>query len=110
MQTIRTGFAPEQHGFKFPNDFEFSDFLHIQLPFGPFPALPVGQIVCGLWGGMRFAALDYYDAQKPIRPFVEANDISLRLFFYLWARQLASLDHGVVQNVFRLTQSTQEPL
>jgi hypothetical protein len=59
-----TAFTPSQHGFPFANWFPSgTPILHVPTPFG---RIPVGDAGGGVCGGMVFAALDLYAADRPV--------------------------------------------
>lgn len=101
MNQVRTNFIPEQHGFKFRNSFDFPDLFQFKLPFIRSVPISIDDLVYGLCGGMCFASLDYFNANKPIPEFTNADDINVKLFFHLWERQLESFSSGVVRRVFK---------
>jgi hypothetical protein len=101
VDTVLTGFKPEQHGFKFVNRFDLSEFNSISLPFIRFSHIALGNVVYGLCGGMSFAAIDYFHAEKAVPTVDQVDDISLKLFLYLWNRQMTSLAQGTVIKVFQ---------
>jgi hypothetical protein len=101
MEQGRTAFHPQQDGFKFINRFDFPDFFQLKLPFIRFAPISLGELVYGLCGGMCFAALDYFHAKLPIPSFTDVDEVSLKLFRYLWERQLSSLSANVVHKVFK---------
>jgi hypothetical protein len=97
MEEFRTTFKRPDHAFKFANRFEFPYLFHINLPlFGP---KGIDDIVYGLCGGMCFAALDYFNKGKQVPEFDEVDNINLRLFRYLWTRQLETLGFSVIQKL-----------
>jgi hypothetical protein len=100
MQNVMTTFSPQLNGLKFINRFEIPDFLKLNLPLFPNSPLHITDIVYGLCGGMCFTALDYFNVGKAVPAYTDINDISLGLFYYLWKRQLASLDHKVIEKLF----------
>ncbi len=57
----RAGFRPSQHGFGFPNSWPPAPAISIRTPAG---RLGVGNAALGLCGGMVFAALDYWQADR----------------------------------------------
>ncbi len=101
MEQKRTPFTPQQNGFKFVNRFDFPDFFQFKLPFIRFTSISLGEMVYGLCGGMCFTALDYFHSGKPLPAFTDVDDINLKLFFYLWERQLSSLSSDVVHRVLK---------
>lgn len=100
MQNVMTAFSPQADGLKFINRFEIPDFLKLNLPLFPNSPLHITDIVYGLCGGMVFTALDYFNAGRTVPTYTNINDISLGLFYYLWKRQLTSLDHEVIEKLF----------
>jgi hypothetical protein len=50
---------------------------------------------------MCFAALDYFYTNLQIPEVVEVDDINLKLFTYLWERQLDSLSRSVILKLFQ---------
>jgi len=101
MEQHRTPFVPQQAGFKFINQFDFPDFFQLKLPFIRFAPISIGEVMYGLCGGMCFAALDYFNAPKPIPTLTDVDEIPLKLFYYLWVRQLDSLSAEAVHKVFK---------
>jgi hypothetical protein len=101
MEQHRTPFISHQTGFKFINRFDFPDFFELKLPFMRFAPISLGEVVYGLCGGMCFAALDYFNVPKPIPILTNVDEIPLKLFYYLWERQLDSLSADAVHKVFK---------
>ena len=101
MAVKRTDFSPVLHGFKFTNRFDFPDFFQFKLPFIRVVPLSLAEVIYGLCGGMCFAALDYFHSNVSVPEFTSPDDISLRLFYYLWEKQLQSLDSKVLRKVFK---------
>jgi hypothetical protein len=104
METVKTGFNPPINGFRFANCFDLADFLRIDLPIDlSFLRLgdQLGRVVYGLCGGMCYAALDYHIAQMNVPVYEDPDEISYRLFRYLWHRQLDSLKSPVLGNVIK---------
>jgi hypothetical protein len=96
METGKTSFDNQNHGFHFGNRFEFPDVLNVRLSF-----LKLTDIVYGLCGGMSFAAIDYYKLGLPVPDFDQPEEISVKLFRYLWNRQLDSLRGGTLRKLVR---------
>ena len=85
MATVRTGFLPIEHGFRFPNLFEYVP----PWPFGDRQGrLPYS---FGLCGGMCFAALDYWHAGIPVPMAENPPQPGTSLYGYLVRRQVASM-------------------
>lgn len=80
-----TSFTPEQHGFRFDNQFVNDN------PGNVFGAQVWDWKSTGLCGGWCYAALDYYFAQTPIpsQPFRPAN--GTLLYSYLYDRQVTEV-------------------
>ncbi len=100
MERARSGFTPLVNGLKFANHFELVNFSKVSLPLFHTRPISLGRIVYGLCGGMCFAALDYYTAGRSIPDIVHVKEISRRLFWYLWQRQLNSMRIGMLFRVF----------
>jgi hypothetical protein len=98
MASVSTKFDPKDDGFRFENSFDFPVLFNMNLSFPAFKA--IGDIVYGLCGGMCCAALDYHLAGKPVPTESEVNNISLKLFRYLWVRQLNTLSTSVLEKLF----------
>lgn len=96
---LMTQFKPSQNGFKFINRFELPIFERVahMMWLGDLRA----DLVYGLCGGMCSAALDFFHAQRPIPAVSQVEKIDLNLFFYLWERQLDTLDAGVLAKLFK---------
>jgi hypothetical protein len=79
-----TMFSPTIHGFKFQNDGFKNDYI---------PEFEIR--TDALCGGMAYAALDYYYANKPIpkQPFRPAVQTPLRT--YIYNRQVASIENNL---------------
>jgi len=101
MQKVRTNFTPIKNGFKFENSFDFPDFFEFKLPIIRVAPIFLDDMVYGLCGGMCFASLDYFNAGNTLPKYTDPDDISLKLFQYLWERQLKSLSSSVVRKVFK---------
>jgi hypothetical protein len=97
MTTASTNFDPKVHGFRFVNNFDFPNLFNMGLAFPGFRA--IGEIVYGLCGGMCCAALDYYLDGKPVPVESNVDSISLKLFRYLWMRQLNTLTTSVLEKL-----------
>ncbi|MBL7781961.1 MAG: hypothetical protein JNM22_12140 [Saprospiraceae bacterium] len=85
LNSQRTAFNPQVHGFKFTNDFtvEFEFGFGIKARYG------------GQCGGMAYSALDYFKSNRPIptqgfRPFTGSI-----LQSYIYSRQISSLKENV---------------
>jgi hypothetical protein len=100
METVKTDFNNQQHGFQFKNSFDFPTLLHYYLPMN-FP-LPVamGDVTYGLCGGMCCASLDYFYTGKQLPSYTEVEDINLQLFLCLWNRQLDTLKPATIRKIF----------
>jgi hypothetical protein len=98
MGLVSTNFNPPTHGFQFVNYFEFPDLFQVNLPF--LPAKGLGELVYGLCGGMCSGALDYFNAGKQVPAEKEVDNIQLRLFRYLWVRQMNTLSPQVLEKLF----------
>lgn len=83
-----TGFLPSRDGFHFDNRFPAVPDRIIKTPFGD---LPIGNAANGLCGGMVYAALDYFNARKPIPPATDPPS-SGSLFDTLVNRLIDSFD------------------
>lgn len=101
MVAKHTGFKVSDHGFQFVNRFEFptlfDHYLNINLPI----PIKIGDVVYGLCGGMCFAATDYFLLDKKIPTYRDVDDIRLKLFIYLWNRQLDSLKLSSLRKLFQ---------
>jgi hypothetical protein len=97
MAFISTKFDPLVHGFKFVNRFDFPDLFKSTLTF--FPHKGIGDILYGLCGGMCFAAIDYFQAGKPVIPEKNEELIPLYLFEFLWERQTDTLTWPVIERL-----------
>ena len=97
MAPIKTNFDADQHGFRFVNSFQFPYLFNISLPLlGP---RGIGDVVVGLCGGMCCASLDYFnEGQAPIQER-DVEKIPLKLFRYLWERQLDTMTHPVLEKL-----------
>jgi hypothetical protein len=62
MEPQPAKFSPLTHGFAFTNSWPSAPAVSIPTPFG---SIGIGNAAAGLCGGMVFAALDYWRAQKP---------------------------------------------
>lgn len=94
MQTGKTSFNNLNNGFRFINRFELPNVLDVRLSF-----LKLKNIVYGLCGGMSFAAIDYFKLGRPIPEFNEPEEINVKLFHFLWNRQLDSLGGGTMRKL-----------
>jgi hypothetical protein len=105
VESIRTKFDPQKHGFQFENRFGLADFLKIDLPIDLSffrQGSQLGRVVYGLCGGMCCAALDFYYANNSIPVgYADPDEIPYRLFSYLWHRQMDSLKPPVLGNVIK---------
>ncbi len=95
-----SGFTPQVNGLKFANHFELVNLMKVSLPLFQTRPISLGRIVYGLCGGMCFTALDYYTAGRSIPGIANMKEISWRLFWYLWLRQLNSMHIGMLFKVF----------
>lgn len=86
---MNTAFMPLQHGFSFPNRFEFN--FAASSTMAQANRVNMGDIIYGLCGGMCFATLDYYYAGLPVPKFTNPDELPMRYLLYLWNRQLDSL-------------------
>lgn len=98
METVKTRFIPQTHGFRFVNYFEFPYLFNVSLPF--LGTRSIGDVVVGLCGGMCSAALDYWKARKPIPLEYNVENINMYLFRYLWLRQLDTLNFSTLEKLF----------
>jgi hypothetical protein len=89
MTQQRTTFNTAKQGFKFINSFELSFPSTIPLPI--FGAVDLKKIIYGLCGGMCFAALDYFYAQRPVPDYSQPDQLSFAYELYLWDRQIDSM-------------------
>lgn len=94
MGTGKTSFSAVSHGFEFVNFFEMKLPVKFELPL--VGKVDLNRVVFGLCGGMCFAALDYFHAQKRLPPYARPQEIELPLLSYLCERQLDSLSLPVV--------------
>lgn len=85
-----TPFTPSQHGLPFANDFPPHPILTVEMPF--LGKVNVGDASSGLCGGMVFAALDYFLAQKPFPPDFNPPAPDSSLDKYLRQRQVDSVE------------------
>jgi hypothetical protein len=91
MEIRKTEFLPVQHGFRFVNRFEFPEILGSKLSLvGPLTR-SLKDVIYGLCGGMSFAAIDYFKLGRPVPDYDDPDEINVKLFHYLWNRQLDSL-------------------
>jgi uncharacterized protein YgiM (DUF1202 family) len=97
MVKAQTNFIPVQNGFQFPNYFELDFPVKMQLPL--VGKVDLNQVVYGLCGGMCFAALDFYHANKSRPDYVKREEIDRKLFTYLCERQLESLQVSVLVKI-----------
>ena len=97
MINSKTNFSAVDHGFRFPNRFEFNFSVMFELPF--VSPINLDKVVYGLCGGMCFGALDYFNAALPIPRTSKVKDINSPFLLYLWDRQLDSLKLPVVFKV-----------
>ncbi len=85
MAVARTDFQAVEHGFRFPNYFEYR------------PRWPLGRpirrrpLAFGLCGGMCYAALDYWYARRPVPTMESPPEQGHPLYAYLVRRQIASM-------------------
>lgn len=95
----RTSFNPSKHAFRFSNRF-VNEVLTLHIGFG-FWGKRIDFETSGRCGGMAFAALDYYHADRPVPDF-EASDFPESdvppdghpLADYIYSRQLDSMGAG----------------
>jgi len=87
VSSASTNFTPQTHGFRFVNRFQVS--LDFELPL--IGAIDLGDLVLGLCGGMCFAALDYFDASRPVPTVSSPPGQGTTLHRYLVQRQIDSL-------------------
>jgi len=92
-------FSAMEHGFRFANSFDVGASLRVALLRKKYSENNTNGIPYGLCGGMCFAALDYYHANKKVPSFARVEDISPVLFDYLFARQLDTLKYGILAKV-----------
>jgi hypothetical protein len=98
MALVSTPFKPTTHGFRFVNYFDFPYLFNVSVPF--LGTRSIGDVVIGLCGGMCSAALDYFEAQRPVPEDKETEKIPLSLFRYLWTRQMDTLSMPVLEKLF----------
>lgn len=98
MAHVSTPFKPTTHGFRFVNYFDFPYLFNASVPF--LGTRSIGDVVIGLCGGMCFAALDYFEANRPVPTDKETEKIPLNLFRYLWTRQMDTLTMNVLEKLF----------
>ncbi len=110
MERVVTGFTSQVHGLKFANHFELVNLSRFSLPLIHTRPISLGRIVYGLCGGMCFTALDYYTAGRPIPEIADVKTISLKLFLYLWRRQLNSMRIGMLFKTFSWMFSSDQSL
>lgn len=91
MESGRTNFIPQQHGFRFVNRFEFPEVVGVKLALAGPISRSLKDVVYGLCGGMSFAAADYFKLARPVPEYDDPDEVSVKLFHYLWNRQLDSL-------------------
>lgn len=108
MTSVSTTFDPKVHGFRFINCFEFPDLFKINPSFPPFKF--ISEIVYGLCGGMCYTALDYYRAARLVPTESDVDNISLRLFRYLWTRQMDTLSLPVLEKLVAWVVLSTRPL
>ena len=92
-----TGFVPSRNGLRFRNAFPPGPVLSLH-SIG-LPQVGIGNARDGLCGGMVFAALDYYDAGRPVPPEATPPQVGSPMFRYLVRRLFASfaLPRGVLR-------------
>lgn len=97
--SLMTQFNPKTNGFRFINRFELPIFERVQgmMWLGNLKS----NLVYGLCGGMCSAALDLYYAKRALPVVDRVEKIDLNLFFYLWERQLDTLDADVLARLFK---------
>jgi hypothetical protein len=82
---MEAGFVPSQHGFAFDNAWPKQPAVVLPTPFGD---IGIGNAGGGLCGGMAFAALDYWLAQK--EPSAERPSVGAPLYRYIVDRLIDS--------------------
>jgi hypothetical protein len=97
MAHVSTTFNPLVHGFRFINRFDFPYLFNVNLPL--IGSRGIGDIVIGLCGGMCASALDYYKAGVPVPTEPIVDNIELKLFRYLWNRQMDTLSTPVLERL-----------
>jgi hypothetical protein len=97
MTAVRTGFRPSVNGFRFCNAFPREPVLTLRRI--GLPRVGLGNAAGGLCGGMVFAALDYFDAGRPVPTGAEPPSSGSALFRFVVRRLLASfrLPWGVLR-------------
>ncbi len=98
MALVSTAFKPTTHGFRFINSFDFPYLFNASVPF--LGTRSIGDVVIGLCGGMCCAAVDYFDANRPVPVDKDTDKIPLNLFRYLWTRQMDTLTMPVLERLF----------
>ncbi|MGG1678418.1 hypothetical protein ACIFOT_22175 [Neobacillus sp. NRS-1170] len=96
--SAKTGFLPSSSGFKFENSFPHVPLKKINV-LGR--EISIGNASYGLCGGMIYAAMDYFEAKKPIPANPEAPS-SGPLFDLIVNRQIESfhLPFGIMKYLF----------
>jgi hypothetical protein len=96
---LMTQFNSTNNGFRFINRFELPIFERVRgmMWLGNLKT----DLVYGLCGGMCSAALDLYYAKRGLPTVDQIDKIDLGLFFYLWERQLDTLDADVLARLFK---------
>ena len=92
-----TGFVPSRNGLRFRNTFPPGPVLSLR-SIG-LPQVGIGNARGGLCGGMIFAALDYYNAGRPVPPEATPPQAGSPMFRYVVRRLVDSfaLPQGVLQ-------------
>ena len=97
MARVSTQFSPALNGFRFINRFEINLPIRFKLPLAGM--VDLNDVVLGLCGGMCFAALDYYYANKPFPDVHDVDSLDSRLVTFLASRQLDSLRIGTILKI-----------
>ena len=90
-----TSFEPPKHGLQFRNAFSVKLKLQFPKSFG-LKAIDLGRHGYGLCGGMTYAALDYFLAERPIPPDTTQPRLGTPLYSYILRRQLDTLTLGTL--------------
>ncbi len=88
MEKISSNFS-SRHRFRFINSFQLQFPVFMNLPYAGM--ININEITFGLCGGMCFAALDYFHANRLPPLFQTPQEIDPKFFGFLCDRQLDSL-------------------
>lgn len=91
---MKTNFNPLEHGYSFPNCFEFKGLSRIV-------KIIKNNFIYGMCGGMVFTALDYYFDQSKLPGFKAVNELPISYTKYLWKRQTQSVPISVLLKIIK---------